>query len=80
MSAFRERYPEVPGACEAADASSFFDRRYDGIVAWGLMFLLASAAERCLIKNVARTLTPGGRFLFTAPSQSCTRAIGEPSR
>jgi cyclopropane fatty-acyl-phospholipid synthase-like methyltransferase len=72
MSALRERFPEVPVACEAADTSSFFDRRYDGIVAWGLMFLLTPAAQGRVITNVSLALMPGGTFLFTAPSQSCT--------
>jgi cyclopropane fatty-acyl-phospholipid synthase-like methyltransferase len=72
VSAFRERFPDVPVACESADTSSFFDRRYDGIVAWGLLFLLTPAAQRRVIANVSRALTPGGTFLFTAPKQSCT--------
>jgi SAM-dependent methyltransferase len=72
VSAFRERFPDVPVACEAADTASFFDRRYDGIVAWGLLFLLTPAAQHRVIANVARALTPGGTFLFTAPAESCT--------
>jgi cyclopropane fatty-acyl-phospholipid synthase-like methyltransferase len=72
VSAYRERFPDVPVACEAADTSSFFDRHYDGIVAWGLMFLLTPAAQGRLITNVSLALMPGGAFLFTAPSQSCT--------
>ena len=72
VSAFRERFPNVPVACEPADNSSFFDRGYEGIVAWGLMFLLVPDAQRCVIANVSRALTPGGTLLFTAPAQACT--------
>lgn len=72
VAAFRERFPGVPVACEPADASTFFDRRYDGIVAWGLLFLLEPPAQRRVIANVSRAVTPGGRFLFTAPAESCT--------
>lgn len=82
VSAFRERFPDVPVACEAADTSSSFGRRYDGVVAWGLMFLLASAAQRRVITNVARAMTPGGSFLFTAPALACTWTdvlTGQPS-
>jgi len=72
VAAFRERFPDVPVACEAADESTFFDRSYDGIVAWGLLFLLEPAAQRRVIANVSRAVTPGGSFLFTAPAQACT--------
>jgi 2-polyprenyl-3-methyl-5-hydroxy-6-metoxy-1,4-benzoquinol methylase len=72
VSAFRERFPDVPVACEAADLSTFLDSQYDGIVAWGLMFLLTPAAQGRVITNVSLALMPGGTFLFTAPSQSCT--------
>ena len=72
VAALRQRLPDVTVACEAADTSSFFGRRYDGIVAWGLLFLLMPAAQRAIIGSVSRALNPGGTFLFTAPSQSCT--------
>ena len=72
VAAFRERFRGVPVACEAAETSAFFHRSNDGIIAWGLVFLLAPAAERRLIGNVSRALRPGGTFLFTAPAQPCT--------
>jgi hypothetical protein len=37
-----------------------------------LYFLLAVDVQRRLITKVAGALRPGGRFLFTAPSQSCS--------
>jgi len=70
VAAFRERLRGVV-ACEALEDSMFFNRSFDGVLAWGVMFLLDSGSQRLLIAKAARALLPGGRFLFTAPSQSC---------
>lgn len=72
VSALRERLPDVHVACEAVEDSRFFDRRFDGAVAWGLMFLLPAEAQAALIHDVASVLHPGGRFLFTSPADACT--------
>jgi cyclopropane fatty-acyl-phospholipid synthase-like methyltransferase len=45
---------------------------FDGVVAWGLFFLLDTEGQRTLIAKVAAVLPRGGRFLFTAPGQSCS--------
>ena len=82
VAAFRERFPDVPVVCEAAESSPFFHLTYDGIIAWGLVFLLAPAAQRRLLANVSRALTPGGAFLFTAPAEPCSWTdvlTGQPS-
>jgi len=71
-AAFRERFPHASVACEAVEDSRFFDRTFDAIIAVGLIFLLPAAAQRDLILRVGRALEPQGRFLFTAPTQSCT--------
>src|SRR3982751_4068736 len=39
VEAFRHNLPETPVACESVEDSSFFNRRFDGVLAWGLMFL-----------------------------------------
>ena len=72
LSAFQQRFPEVPVECSPVEDSSFFGRTFDGVVAWGLMFLLAPATQLNLIHKVAAALRPGGRFLFTSPSPVCT--------
>lgn len=72
VAEFRRRFPGVPVACEAVEDSRFFDRRFDGTVAVGLVFLLEPDAQRELIRKVARALQPDGRFLFTAPRERCT--------
>ena len=69
---FRRRFPEARVACEAVEDSAFFNRTFDAVIAWGLLFLLPPATQRELIQRVARVLVPGGRFLFTAPTQTAT--------
>jgi SAM-dependent methyltransferase len=71
LAAFRRRFPEVPTACEAAQHSAFFGRRFDAAIAIGLLFLLAEADQAQLIARVATALEPGGRFLFSAPREPC---------
>jgi 2-polyprenyl-3-methyl-5-hydroxy-6-metoxy-1,4-benzoquinol methylase len=70
--AFRARFPQAVVACEAVEESDFFGRQFDGVVSWGLFFLLPVAAQLTLIHKVAAALAPGGRFLFTSPAQVCT--------
>jgi len=70
-AAFRSRFPSSEVACEPAEDSSFFRWKFHGIIAVGLMFVLSPEAQRRLIGRVALALKPGGRFLFTAPTQ-CT--------
>lgn len=72
IAEFRSRFPGAEAACEPVEESAFFGRTFDGIVAVGLMFLLSAAAQRELVRRVAMALKPGGRFLFTAPTQYAT--------
>jgi SAM-dependent methyltransferase len=67
VRAFQDRFPQFPVACEDLGASPFFDRRFDAVVAVGVLFLLAPDAQRQLIRQVADALRPNGTFLFTAP-------------
>lgn len=69
VAAFRERFPAVPIEHNTVDASAFFNRTFDGVLAWGLLFLLEPAAQALVIEKVAAALNPGGRFLFTAPKE-----------
>lgn len=72
IAAFRQNFPQARVACEPVERSSFFGRTFDAAVAWGLMFLLPPDTQADLIRRIAAVLNPGGRFLFTAPEQSCT--------
>jgi SAM-dependent methyltransferase len=72
--AYRSRFPSAHVACEPVETSPFFGRSFQGAVAWGLLFLLSTDAQRRVIPRIATALRPGGRFLFTAPAQACTWA------
>jgi len=76
IAAFRARFPQAPAECNAAEDSDFFGRTFDGVVAWGLMFLLAPEAQALVIGKVARALKPGGRFLFTSTGQAASWVDG----
>jgi len=69
VAAFRERFPNVPIEHSTVEASTFFNRTFDGVLAWGLLFLLDPAAQALVIQKVGRVLKPQGRFLFTAPRE-----------
>jgi 2-polyprenyl-3-methyl-5-hydroxy-6-metoxy-1,4-benzoquinol methylase len=71
IAAFRARFPHAPAECGAVEDSPFFGRTFHGVVAWGLMFLLAADAQAKLIHRVSAALEPGGKFLFTSPYQVC---------
>ena len=66
IEAFRRNLPGIPVACEAVEDSTFFDRTFDAVIAWGLMFLLPAEEQRRLIQRVADILVLGGRLLFTS--------------
>lgn len=72
VDAYRDRFPGACVACESVEESSFFGETFDGVMAWGLLFLLGVDAQRALFPRVARALRPGGTFLFTAPRQAGT--------
>ena len=83
VAAFRERFPAVPVECNSVEASNFFGRQFDGVLAWGLMFLLEPAAQAKVIDKVSHALKPHGRFLFTAhtePLEWLDAMTGLPSR
>ena len=69
VAAFERNFPDVPVVCEAAETSAFFGRRFDGVLAVGLVFLLSEEEQPRLIANLAKALRPGGRLLFSAPTE-----------
>ncbi|WP_439582050.1 class I SAM-dependent methyltransferase [Dyadobacter bucti] len=68
VEGFKQNFPNIPVACEAAEDSSFFNRQFDAIIAWGLMFLLPEKTQEVVIQKMANALSTGGKLLFTAPS------------
>ena len=71
VRAFRRNLPDTPVVCEAVQDSRCFDRMFDGVLAWGLMFLLCREDQLRLIHRISEILVPGGRFLFTAVAKPC---------
>jgi SAM-dependent methyltransferase len=69
VQAFRRNLPNTPVVCEAVQDSTFFHRTFEGVVAWGLMFLLPPEDQRHLIQSIADILAPGGRLLFTSVAE-----------
>jgi len=71
IAAFRAQFPGAQAECSRIEDSDFFDRTFDGVVAWGLIFLLTPEAQSLLIRKVSKVLNSGGKFLFTSPRRAC---------
>ena len=69
VEAFRRNLPNTPVICETVQDSRFFDRTFDAVLAWGLMFLLGAEDQHRLIRRIADILMPGGHLLFTSPAE-----------
>ena len=69
VRSFQQNFPNSPVSCEAAEDSSFFNRQFDAIIAWGLLFLLPEETQEFVIQKMSNALHVGGKLLFTAPSQ-----------
>lgn len=69
VEAFQRNLPNTSVVCEGVLESSFFDRAFNGVLAWGLIFLLSPEDQHRLIQRIADILTPGGRLLFTSPAK-----------
>src|SRR5262245_48461534 len=53
VKTFRENFPGVPVACEAVEDSLFFNRVFDAIISWGLLFLLTEEVQKLVIQKSA---------------------------
>ena len=69
VEAFQRNLPGTPIHCESVLESSFFDRTFDAVLAWGLVFLLKADEQHRLIQRFAEILVPGGRLLFTSTAK-----------
>lgn len=72
IAGFRARFPDAPSECAPAETSALLAGSYDGVVAWGLLFLLAPEAQAVVIRRMSEALADGGRLLFTAPRETGT--------
>lgn len=66
IRAFRDRFPSAPAECAAVQDSALFNRTFDGVIAWGLIFLLSEDLQRIVLTKAAKAVAPGGRLLFTS--------------
>ncbi len=83
VAAYRARLPHADVECAPVEASTWFGRVFDAIVAIGLLFLNDEAAQRTIVALMGRATEPGGRVLLTAPWQTATwtdRTTGLPCR
>lgn len=69
VQTFQQNFPNTPVTCEAVADSLFFNRTFDAIVAWGLLFLLPENVQEMVLQKAAHALQAGGKRLFTTPSQ-----------
>jgi 2-polyprenyl-3-methyl-5-hydroxy-6-metoxy-1,4-benzoquinol methylase len=72
INVFRQHFSKAQAECSAVEDSEFFGRAFDAAIAWGLIFLLPADVQRTVIGKIARSLKPGGRFLFTSPQEPLT--------
>jgi 2-polyprenyl-3-methyl-5-hydroxy-6-metoxy-1,4-benzoquinol methylase len=72
INAFRKNFPNAHAEWATVEDSGFFQRKFDAVLAWGLIFLLPPAVQRVIIHKVAAALNAKGRFLFTAPKEIAT--------
>jgi SAM-dependent methyltransferase len=71
IAAFRERFPGARAECSTVEDSTFFGRKFDGVIAWGLMFLLPVESQAAVIKKVAGALNSGRDVSFYSAGTGC---------
>ena len=72
IAAFRQQFPTAQAEHSSVQDSTLFNRTFDGIVAWGLIFLLPLDVQPGVIRKLAGALNDGGKLLFTAPAETVT--------
>jgi SAM-dependent methyltransferase len=70
LEVYRKRFPPAVTQDAAVEESEFFQQKFDGIIAWGLLFLLNVETQELVLRKAARALKPGGKLLFTAPREA----------
>jgi 2-polyprenyl-3-methyl-5-hydroxy-6-metoxy-1,4-benzoquinol methylase len=72
IAAFRQRFPSARAECSAIEDSDLFHRTFDGVIAWGLIFLLPPDLQPIVIQKAAKALNSKGKFLLTSPELAVT--------
>ena len=66
LARFGVNLPRTPIVRGDARDCPFLDASFDAAVSWGMVFHLPRAEQPAAFTSVARVLTPGAAFLFTA--------------
>jgi len=72
LAACRARFPHLHAECADVLTCASLDATYDGVVSWGLLFLLEPDVQLRVLTRMADAVAPGGRLLFTSPQQAMT--------
>ncbi|SDF89541.1 class I SAM-dependent methyltransferase [Terriglobus roseus] len=72
VAAFQRNLPGVPITCASVLESDCFGRKFDAVLAVGLIFLMTVDEQARLLRKFAEILNPDGHLLFTAPLPACT--------
>jgi len=70
LQEFRKRFPAASAELASVEESRLFLGSFDGIVACGLLFLLAAETQKLVLRKAAKALNPEGKLLFTAPREA----------
>jgi cyclopropane fatty-acyl-phospholipid synthase-like methyltransferase len=68
VAAFQHNLSGTPIICESVLEARLFNRTFDAVLAWGLMFLFQAEDQHRLIQRFSEILASGGRLLFTSPA------------
>ncbi|WP_052200645.1 bifunctional 2-polyprenyl-6-hydroxyphenol methylase/3-demethylubiquinol 3-O-methyltransferase UbiG [Terriglobus sp. TAA 43] len=72
VAAFQRNLPGIPVTCASVLKSDCFGRKFDAVLAVGVIFLMTVDEQARLLRKFAEILNVGGRLLFTAPLPACT--------
>jgi len=70
IQAFTDHFPHATAKCEPVEHSDFFEEKFDGVIAIGIIFLLEKLEQIAMIRRVGEILRPSGQFLFSAPIEA----------
>jgi SAM-dependent methyltransferase len=73
LKEFRNNFQHIPVQCSPIQEFDYFGRKFEAILAWGMMFYLTPEEQHSVIHNIASNLHPKGFFLFTSGNTMGTR-------
>src|SRR5262245_39277209 len=70
VAAFRERFPLVPIEQNTVEVSAFFDRTFDGVLAWGAPVLAQASRSSACHREGGRRAQPRRAFPLHGPERA----------